>query len=239
MLYNIKRGEGGERAAIEILDTLRALRQMHPSLRMVFTGSIGLHNVLGSLKRAGYANAPTNDMHGVDVPPLDLPDAQQLACRLLDGEGLSPTDPAAIAGIIATQVDCIPYFIHHVVNDLAVSGARPDEETVARVVHDRLTDDQDQWNLRYYRERIDIYYSEDERRMALAFLDDLSAADGPLPFAKLFDLLAAKVPTNDRELALNTLTLLRRDHYVVQEPAGGYRFRFPLIQRFWRLHRGL
>src|SRR3989338_3294659 len=61
MLYNIKKGEG-ENTAMEVLDTLRSLRQTHANLRMVFTGSIGLHQVISSLKHSGYANDPTNDM---------------------------------------------------------------------------------------------------------------------------------------------------------------------------------
>ena len=67
MLDNIKQ-DSGEKVAMEVLDTLRSLRQMSgnqsPSkLRMVFTGSIGLHHVISSLKQAGYANAPTNDLN--------------------------------------------------------------------------------------------------------------------------------------------------------------------------------
>ena len=45
MLYNIVRHEG-EAAAMELLDALRSIRQQHPSIRMVFTGSIGLHNII-------------------------------------------------------------------------------------------------------------------------------------------------------------------------------------------------
>ncbi|MCZ6635303.1 MAG: ATP-binding protein, partial [bacterium] len=69
MLYKIHQSEG-EQVAMEILDALRSLRQMHTGLRMVFTGSIGLHNILSSLKQAGYANAPTSDMGIEEVPPL-------------------------------------------------------------------------------------------------------------------------------------------------------------------------
>ncbi len=67
---------------MELLDTLRALRQSHSHLRMVFTGTIGLHHRLHALKRSGYANDPTNDMDVVEVPPLAAADAQELA--LLD-----------------------------------------------------------------------------------------------------------------------------------------------------------
>src|SRR5262249_12770071 len=96
MLYNIKQ-RSGEDAAMEMLDVLRSLRQMHSDLRMVFTGSVGLHNVITSLKRAGYANDPTNDMDTIDVPPLSPAAAQELVGRLLEGEGLSTDDLQATA----------------------------------------------------------------------------------------------------------------------------------------------
>ena len=42
-------------------------------------------------------------------------------------------------------------------------------------------------------------------------------------------------PSITREMARNVLTLLQRDHYLVQQPDGKYRFCFPLIQRSWIL----
>ena len=68
MLHNIRERDG-EDTAMEVLDVLRHIRQTHPSVRMVFTGSIGLHNVLSALKAAGHANASVNDMKVVVVPP--------------------------------------------------------------------------------------------------------------------------------------------------------------------------
>jgi hypothetical protein len=42
MLDNIRAGGDGDRVAMELLDTLRELRQAHPRLRMVFTGCASL-----------------------------------------------------------------------------------------------------------------------------------------------------------------------------------------------------
>src|SRR5262249_6974208 len=86
MPHNIATAEG-EAVALEPLDSLRAVRQSYPNFRMVFTGSIGLHNVLSLLRRAGYANDPTNDMAAITVPPLAPPDAAELALQLLTGIG--------------------------------------------------------------------------------------------------------------------------------------------------------
>lgn len=56
MLDAIKRrpgGADGEALIMEILDTLRAARQEH-DLRMIDTGSLGLHHVLTILREQGY-----------------------------------------------------------------------------------------------------------------------------------------------------------------------------------------
>lgn len=238
MLYNIKEQEG-EAAAMEVLDALRALRLSHPRLRMVFTGSIGLHNVITALKRAKYANDPTNDMDTVNVPPLSAADARALALALIEGEGVPSDSPQAAAEAIANAVDNIPYFIHHVVDQLVQREGKADAAAVEEIVGDSLIDPQDRWHLRYYRERIDVYYLPDERPFALNLLDVLSAAGGPLPFGEVFNLLKARLRTEEEEKARSVLTLLEKDHYVVRERDGRFRFQFPLIRRFWRLDRGL
>ena len=238
MLYKIKENEG-ERAAMELLDLLRSVRQMHLDLRMIFTGSIGLHNVISSLKRAGYANDPTNDMDLIEVPPLLPSDAKELASRLVRGEKLSVSNLDSICQAIATEVDCIPYFIHHVVDQLTELNQVIDFDVVRTVVHDCIADENDRWHLQYYRERIDVYYEPEEKALALALLDGVAASQEPLSFEKLFNTIKASVVTEDRETTLGVLTHLRRDHYIAMDLQGRYNFRFPLIKRFWRLHRGL
>ena len=114
-----------------------------------------------------------------------------------------------------------------------------DKATVHEIVNACLTDPVDCWHMRHYRERIDTYYTSEERPFALSLLDILAASDEPVKFDKVFNLLKSHVETEDREMTLDMLTLLQRDHYVIQQTDGAYRFRFPLIQRWWRIHRGL
>ena len=69
MLHNLQRRAGNE-TPIQLLDHLRALRLARADrLRFLFTGSIGLHLVLRSLREAGSANDPVNDMLSLTVPP--------------------------------------------------------------------------------------------------------------------------------------------------------------------------
>ena len=236
MIDNIRRVEG-EGAAMEVLDTLRALRQTHPKVRMVYTGSIGLHNVITSLKRAGYANDPINDMDVKDLPPLLPKDAQELVRCLLEGERIQTEDLQATVQAIANLVDNVPYYIHQVVARLAEADYLVNEALIGEIVEDYLTDYQDAWHMIHYRERMNKYYTDEERPFALNLLDILSVADQPLAFNDIFNKLKSHLATEDKEMVREVLVLLQRDHYVVRERDGKYRFNLPLIQRWWQLHR--
>ena len=237
MLQNV-RAEEGEAAAMEVLDVLRQIRQTYPGVRMVFTGSIGLHNVLSALKAAGHANSSVNDMRMLVVPPLEPEYATELAQCLIDGENVETTDPGGVANALAKAVDNIAFYIHYVVDELAELGESVDTETVESVVHACLIDPQDSWHMAHYRERLDTYYDPEQLELALALLDVL-AHDSPLTFEVLFDHVKTRldIPDDDAERVHSMLTLLQRDHYLKLDEDGGYSFLFPLIQRWWALHR--
>lgn len=238
MLFNIKEREGAQ-TTMEVLDTLRSLRQMHPKIRMVFTGSIGLHMLISSLRRLGYSNDPTNDMAMEDVNPLDPLDAVNLALLLLKGENITGNDLEKTAEEIALAVDGIPHYIHHVVDQIKNLGGDTSDDIVERVVSTCLTESNDRWHMSYYRDRLDTYYDVEEKRFALSILDVLCLSEEAICFDDLFNLVKSKVVTEDTEAVRNVLTKLRRDHYVIQKSDGNYTFRFPLIQRSWCLQRGL
>ncbi len=236
MLQNIRAGEG-ERAAVDLLDNLRALRQTLPGLRMVFTGSIGLHHVLSSFREGGLSHAPTNDMYVLEVPPLEEADAADLALALLEGEGIPSPDPRATALAVARGVDGVPYYIHHLVDRLATFSGPVGPEKVEALIEENLTHPTDPWHMAHYRERLRPYYGEREP-LALAILDILSAGEEPLPFEKLLNLLQVLPAPPSAEEVRAMLADLARDHYVRKVPAG-YLFRFPMIRRWWRSSRDI
>ncbi len=250
MLKNIA-DNSGEAVAMELLNTLRGLRQMHGRLRMVYCGSIGLHHVTAALREAGHGNPATNDMRTVEVPELAFEDACLLAGELLDGEQLQCEDRNATAESIARATDCIPYYIHSVVAAMKDRGNVADAKLAERIVTDAMVDGQDRWNLQHYRDRLKEYYGEDRLPVVLAVLDELAAAQKPVGFDRLYSSLATaltpdasqtagKILGGDLEPLREILALLHRDHYVRrQSDDGTYGFRFPLIQRWWRVHRSL
>jgi hypothetical protein len=236
MLASI-RDRQNEKTAMEVLDFLRALRQTHSGLRMVITGSIGLHHVLSSLRDKDYGNSPVNDMAAIDVPPLAEEDAIRLAKLLIEGEALKSRDQAAAAAAIAREADCFPFYVQNIVRALKVRGLDATPENVAQVVASQLVDANDPWELLHYRERIPLYYRDDQKTVCL-ILDELAVRDTSA-VSELLAMLKGASTFDDRERLLRILSLLERDHYLRRNQDGCFLFRFPLIRRWWKINRGL
>lgn len=240
MLQNIQ-SEQGERTAMAVLDTLRALRQTHRSLRMVYTGSIGLHHVLTDFKSKGYANAPTNDMYVYDVPPLEPLHAQKLARLLILGEDVQIVADESIedvAGAIAGSVDNVPYYIHHIVDQLKGTNASISIGIAKGLLATCLLDSQDRWHLGHYRERLHTYYG-DRDTLALRILDAIAGAASPLSINEILRRITLVGVQENDEAVRVLLTLLQRDHYLNRDNTGRYHFRLSINRRWWLLDRDI
>lgn len=237
MVDNIAK-QDGPACAIKVLDTLRSLRHTYAGLRMVYTGSIGLHHVIAQLRQAGYANDPTNDMYHIEVPPLLSKDATLLARALLAGAEIEASDPEAVAEAMATAVDNIPYYVHYLASALQERGPAT-VGTVSEVVTEAIVASNDPWHLQHYEERVDTYYQAADRPLILALLDTLAGAQHPLPFAEVFNLVKSQVATEDHERVRRLLDLLCQDHYLRRNEDGAFVFRYSVIRRWWCLHRGV
>lgn len=243
MLESIRRHDG-PRVAAEVLDTIRSLRTEQDKFRVVFTGSIGLHHILGRLSAAGIPTSAKNDMYPVTVTPLAPCDAEQLAADLLRGEGISCDDPAGAAATIAEQVDYFPFYIHHVVAGLRIEQLPATPAGIRDYVARQLVDAADPWQLAHYRTRLATYYPDqgDADHVAIV-LDALAQTVGPADSLSVDEILNGAADRGaalkDRNDLLRLLRLLDADHYLARDPGGEYRFRFPLIRRWWKLDRGL
>ncbi|MEM9273912.1 MAG: ATP-binding protein [Cyanobacteria bacterium P01_F01_bin.143] len=226
-----------QEAAMEMLDTLRSLRQTYPDVRMVFTGSIGLHHIIKQLRQAGYSGEPTNDMYPMDVPPLSLADATELTIRLIQGENIATLNLQITAKEIAEAVGCIPFYIHHVVNRLKFIDGAIDRDIVTKVINDSVVDALNPWQMDHYRDRINNYYGEKQQVYALEILDIL-AIEPSLTFHELWNRLSLNSQIRDKEMARTILRLLVKDYYLIQE-VKAYSFRYQLVGKYWELSRDL
>jgi len=238
LLDNIKTNDG-ETVAMQVLDTLRALRQTQPNLRMILTGSIGLHHVMKSLKDADYKNAPVNDMYSILVPTLDPKAAQQLADKLLLGENIAVENRDSTSRAIAHAADGFPFYIHHIVKAMKQANGQATPDVVDDLVSQQLVHPDDPWELKHYVERIPLYYGHEQQPMVLGILDAIALCDTALSVNDLLTELKACGLFTERETLIEYLGLLEKDHYLSRTPQGHYRFQFALLQRWWKLTRGL
>lgn len=239
MIQNIARADAQE--AMELLDVLRSLRQQHSAkLRMVFTGSIGLHHIVRQLKAKGYTNAPTNDMAAIEVPPLEMAAATRLAEKLLQDIGWAVAAAAPLATQIAQEVDRVPYYIHHVLSDIAKrsdpKAALPLLE-LRKMVRSAIQNAHDTWNLKHFEERTSDYYGT-QRDACLALLDGVAAAPLSLNVQAAINGAKANHPNIAQNEWNELVRLLERDYYLLRDiETGQLGFKFTVLKRWWQWHR--
>ena len=187
----------GSGPAREILDILRAARESHPGIRMVLSGSLGIHHVVAELRAKGGMWVPTHDMRGEDLPPLTAPDATFLAQELLKNEEIECTDFSDVAETIAREVDCIPFLhpsdrlpgLRTLFGEKRLDQVDPD--TVRSVVEDATQNALDPWELGHYVARTPVYYGDDVE-LVNQILDYVAGSEGPQSLNEIQAGLAAK-----------------------------------------------
>lgn len=234
LLDNIAKREGAQ-VAMEVLDVLRALGQDHDRIRLLLTGSIGLHHVLVGLKKDGFYGPALNRMELVQPGPLQPADGIALARALIDGNAIRCADPATCAAAVAELVGHVPFYIHKLISRLPKDGnASP--ATIEAVLDREITSDNNDWDLQHYRDRLKPYYGENER-LALCVLDAV-AVGGSLTFQEIRWEVNARMKADDERLR-GLLKLLGMDHYLTRTDGNACRFHLALIRRWWKLSRNL
>ena len=240
MLHNLQRREGPD-PAIQLLDHLRALRLARADrLRFLFTGSIGLHLVLRSLRKAGNANDPVNDMLSLTVPPMAHQDTCDLAAALLEETRADPVQIPDLASRIAGEVGGFPYYVHHVVDQLDQLRRPPTLQDVSSAVDSLVYESHDPANLNYYVTRLSSYYADGERSLAVGVLDAMAGLSSPAPVPEILNLCRHRDPSLADERLREVLTALAEDHYIeLRKSAGGaaYDFRWRLVKKWWKERR--
>ena len=238
MLDEIIKQERGEIVAGEILNLLRSLRTEYPRIRMILTGSVGLHHVFTKLRQSGYNNPVTNDMAVISVPPLEHQIAVELARSLLALKQVKVDDIAATAESIALEVDDIPFYIRQVIDRCQYQQLAIDANAIQQMVRESLTDADNRWHMAHYLERIANYYGIDRSELVRSILD-IVAAEQSIATKEIIRIIqsAATDPIPEQSIR-DLLKLLEQDHYLIKDSQDlKYKFRYSLIQRYWQFQR--
>jgi hypothetical protein len=238
LLDNVaKREAEGSLVAMEILDLLRSLSQDYSRVRMVLTGSVGLHHILSSLQKRGYLNSPLNHMERISPGALAPEDARELAGDLLRGDGIVCADLETCANSIASSVGNVAFYVHKLISRLPRHPPLTPAAIETRLQAELAHPDND-WDLAHYRTRLLEYYGTDAPIVLLAL--DAVAVGEPLDFEGILREVRNRASFDDVERLRQLLRFLQQDHYLERDPVSGhYRFRFPLIRRWWRFDRNL
>lgn len=237
MLDNIQQ-RSGEETVMEVLNTLRHLRQTYPNIRMIYTGSIGLHHVITALRKSGYSNAPLNDMYLVDIDGIEEDDAIYLAASLIEGANIRSSDRDNVAKRIAVKSNGIPFYIHHVVRQLSNMKKDVTEAIVDEIFENAITDPNYGWEMDHFITRIDTYYKDNNPELARAILDAIAFSETPLSLKDIQNAVASQYDKYNIDQIRDMLKLLQLDHYIHLVKDSGYAFTLSIIKSFWRVQRG-
>lgn len=224
-LRNIAVNESPQ-AALEILQTLRALRRESTRTRWIVCGSIGFHHVLS---HCGATEGDINDLANLPLGPLTDDDAAELARRLFLGIGKDWTDdaPAHLAQLAGN----VPFIIQKVAGLLQHSPEQARQLTRARVeeAFDAFVDDRDESRaVTHLLTRLDLYY--DDVPAVRALLDRVATA--PIRYSDL------REESSDPQILVRLIDSLTDDHYL-QVAAGEVRWRYDVLRRIWIRRRRL
>ena len=245
-----KKSGVSDNSALAILDnTLRALRTEYKNLRMIFTGSVGLHHVLTILREGKYASQPFNDMVHVGLGPLLDAQAMELAQILIHGEDILCDDEKAVISSVIKHTDAVPFYMHRIVSELALLEKEVGVNDVEEKIREHLVADNDPWEMEHFRTRLNIYYKGEVKDaddkpvrkdyLAKLLLNHLAQSESPQTINECFAAIKAEIRIQQRDIVIELLKLLANDHYLDRDNDGGYRFRFPLVKRWWVLAEGL
>jgi hypothetical protein len=215
----------------DLLIMLRRVRQESGQrLAMLLMGSMGFHHV------AADAPGAVNDVTKEEVGPISTEDAAYLARCLMLGAGVEPSDDQLVAEAIAGGVDCVPYYVQHVVKDCndRRHGRIITPAMIEELIEAALTEGDDRWNLRHYRDRIPHYYGADQAELVGSILDTYATSTGPLDIDScLHQLVRAVTPMPSRSVLVDLVEKLEQDHYLI--PRGRLsEFRSGLLRRAWQ-----
>jgi len=238
MIDNIREIEGAK-TAMEVLDVLRSLSQDYDSIRLLLTGSIGMHHVLKKLCDDGYNGSPLNTFEPVSPGPLEKKDAVDLAKRLFKGEGRNVKELRKSSECVAELTGNVPFYIHRLIS------RTPRGETITpcsliKLLDSELCATDDDWDLEHYRKRIRAYYPQgSDEKIVLAILDGIAKRKS-MEFSAIMNEVNASIDGGvDDEHLRELLKLLMKDHYLERDAEGIYTFRLVIVRRWWVLDRNL
>lgn len=220
--------------AIRFLQLNRNLRQelTYANLQFIYTGSIGLGNVVSKLNRLDLIN----DIINIEVPPLEKKEAMALISRLalgLKGEEESfEIEESVKTYILEKDSWLIPYYIQIIVDELFdfyEAGKTITNDSIDTVI-DKIIRDRYKYQdyFENWKTRLQQAFKKDEYRCALEVLNYIST-NGLIDYNTLYDI-SIKHKIDDLKTVTN---VLEYDGYINKNSNKEYRFNSIILKEWW------
>ncbi|MBU0969565.1 MAG: hypothetical protein KKC20_02905 [Proteobacteria bacterium] len=213
----------------------RELRQgnFNTGFQFIYTGSIGLGNVVNKLGRTDLIN----DIVNVSLPPLTRAEARKLIQRLVSGlktKGCDlDLDEKTIHYILDKDSWRIPYYIQIIVEELQdhcqETCVRIDEGILDEVINKIITDRykyQDYFE--NWKTRLKQAFEGDEYRCAVQVLNHIST-HGQINYNDLYNLSVAHKIRDLKDIT----NVLEYDGYISRNKEKIYRFNSIILKEWW------
>ncbi len=231
----------GERNAVHFLQVNRELRQdpvLNQKLQFVYSGSIGLENIVNQLDAINLVN----DLDFLKVPPLSAKQSHLLMQQLT--ESWSTSLSKAGRDYILEKIQWyIPFYIQLAVMEIASLVMSREEETgtlkkriTKKMIDDAFTSMLERRNaFEHWQTRLRKSFKKDEYRFAVEVLDSIACnenADGG-------DIYNMAQKVNVADSYKDIVNSLIYDGYINNNDQSSlYRFNSPLLRLWWRKNAG-
>ncbi len=239
MLFQLITKYDAEEECMELLDTMRTIRENLEStskLRFIFCGSIGFNVVLDWLtKKHRYLGNPTNNMYTYVLKEMSDQDAAALCHHLGEQFHIQNADNCYFH--IAESVQNLPFYIDLIFKELRLKKLHsPTRKEVEQVISDLVLDASGNGHFDHYRERLEAYYNEEERRLGYFILQLVASEEETLTRATIREAVKVEFPEYSSESVSEVIKDLMRDLYLQMDEQMRFGFRYQLLRRWWRMY---
>ena len=223
---------------IRFLQLNRDLRQdfNDVNIQFVYSGSIGLGNVVSKLNRIDLIN----DIKNIEVPPLNKKEAKELISRLALGLRKENNNFEIHDGIkeyiLKKDSWLIPYYIQIIVDELfdlfSETGKKLTENTIDEVI-DKIIRDRYKYQdyFENWKTRLKQAFDRKEYNCAIEILNYIST-NGSMDFNLMYDL-SIKYEINDLKDVTN---VLEYDGYINKNTKKVYMFNSIILKEWWYIN---
>ena len=138
----------------------------------------------------------------------------------------------------------MPFYIQHVFSYIEennkVISKEISKETIDEAIEYLINDSNDTGFFNHYTDRIETYYDDGIKSLALQILDNASKKKDFWKEENIINEINS-IEETDKEIIKNVLKELWNDHYLIRNTENdirSYRFKYTIVQNWWKINRG-